>query len=155
MKLNDPYDAIKLLLQNKVRLLLIGVFAVNHYARDSSAAYMTQDCDILLQPDPKNLRKAVDAFYKGKYALQCGGEPLIKPDSLTLRRIIEHRALIRAAKPRRMTIDLVLEAKGFSFEQWHRRRKTFTRRMPLGTTTVPQPGTARARSATRSESPSR
>lgn len=118
-------NVLKRLVRDKADFVLIGVFAINHYAPDPSYAYLTQDCDILIRPDIATIRKAVRALQAEKYKLQAGGEPLPDPDDWMLARVLERRAMIRATKPGSMVIDIVLEAKGFRFPQWRKERRFF------------------------------
>ncbi len=117
--------ALDRLARAKVDFLLIGVHAINHYAPDASAAYATQDCDILLRPDSGNLAKALRALGAAGYRLEAGGEPLPPADPLLIRRLLERRALVTARKPGSLPIDLALEAAGLPYAGCARRRRMF------------------------------
>lgn len=110
----------------RVDYVMIGVLAVNHYAKDPSSVYSTLDCDLLLRPDPANLFRALKALLRGGCDLTVDGEPLGNPDPLLCRRIIERRGTVTALKPGEMPIDIVLEIKGAEFANLKRRRHVFS-----------------------------
>lgn len=109
----------------RVRHVLVGAMAVMHYASDQGEAIVTDDADILLEPAPRVLAAAIRILEKNKYALTSGGEPLGKPDALTRRRIVEHRATIRAHQDHQLGIDLMLDAPPFPFSRWWAKRRLF------------------------------
>lgn len=105
---------------------MIGVMAVNHYAKDPSSVYSTLDCDILLRRDPENLRRALKALLQDGRSLVAMGEPLGKPDLFICRRIVEHHGMVTAVKPGEMPIDVVLEIKGADFADLKKRLRVFS-----------------------------
>lgn len=109
----------------KVDFLLVGALALDHFLPEAGSAYSTGDCDVLLRPTPENLRRALSALSGMRYQFSANGEPLERPDSLTLRRIIEFHATLQAHHPTSVPIDLMLDAKGFSFEEWWSSRTSF------------------------------
>lgn len=104
---------------------MIGVLAINHYAKDPAAVYSTLDCDLLLPPDPSNLLRALKALVRAGCGLMAAGGPLGKLDLELCRRVVERRAAVTALKPGEMPIDLVLEIKGADFAGLKRRRRVF------------------------------
>lgn len=110
----------------RVDYVMIGVMAINHYAKDPSAVYSTLDCDILLRRDPANLLRALRALLQDGRDLRVLGEPLGKIDSLICRRIVERHGLVTAEKTGEMPIDVVLEIKGAEFPDLKKRRRVFT-----------------------------
>lgn len=110
----------------RVDYVMIGVLAVNHYAKDPSSVYSTLDCDLLLRPDPGNLFRALKALRRGGCDLTVDGEPLGGANLLLCRRIVERGGTVTALKPGEMPIDIVLEVKGADFASLKRRRRLFT-----------------------------
>ena len=117
-------EALAGLSRAKVDYLLIGVLAINHYAKDPGSIYSTLDCDVLLRPDPSHVSRALRVLGGLGYSFKSGREPLL-PDPLTVSRLVQNRAMIRAEKEGSLPLDLVLEARGFSFEDFYRRRRMF------------------------------
>lgn len=109
----------------RVPYLLMGVLAIGHYALESGEAYLTDDCDILIRPRPRDLSRVLDALTAERYALSCGGESLPWPDRLIARRLVEHRAVVRAKKRDCLGIDIMLVAAGASFAELWKRREIF------------------------------
>ena len=105
---------------------MIGVMAVNHYAKDPSSIYSTLDCDILLRRDPTNLQRALQALLQDGRNLMALGEPLGKPDRFICRRIVECGGMVTAVKPGEMPIDIVLGIEGMRFSVLKKRRRIFT-----------------------------
>lgn len=104
---------------------MVGAMALNHFAAEMAAAYSTSDCDILLRPTPANLRRALREMRRAGYKLRVNDEPLIGLDDLILRRLLERRITVRAENTRGLPLDLLLDAKGFSFESWWSGRTSF------------------------------
>ncbi len=50
-------DALVALSRSSVDFV-VGVYGINFFARDPSAAFMTLDLDVLLRPEPANLHAA-------------------------------------------------------------------------------------------------
>lgn len=105
--------------------MLIGALALDHFAPETAAVYATLDCDILLRPTIANVRKAYRTLLREKYALSVGGEPLGKADELALRRILENKIAARAERADSLPIDMLIEAKGFGFQEWWAGRTYF------------------------------
>ncbi len=118
-------EALRGLNRARVDYLLIGLSAINHYAKDEHLVYFTADCDLLLRPTSRNLARAIRAVVAAGYAAEAGGEPLGPVDELICRRIIERRGLVQAKSPGDMPIDLVLETGGGSFADFRGRRRVF------------------------------
>lgn len=109
----------------KVDFLLVGAMALNHFAAETAGAYSTGDCDILLRPTPGNLRRALREMIRAGYELRVNDEPLVGSDDLVLRRLLESNAAIRAESAQGLPLDLLTNAKGFSFDEWWAGRTSF------------------------------
>ena len=118
-------QALTALIRAKVDFMLIGALALDHFALETAAVYATLDCDILLRPTLPNVRKAYRTLLRQKYALSVGDEPLIGPDELVLRRILEYKITARAERADSLPIDMLVEAKGFVFQEWWTDRTHF------------------------------
>lgn len=125
MNLPAHVRVLRRMARRRTDFVLIGVFAINHYAPDPSFAYATQDCDILVRPEPGNLSKALACLVQEGYELFAGSEPLPPPDSLTLRRLTELRAVVRGRKEGSLAVDVVLEAGAISYARWRRGSRVF------------------------------
>jgi hypothetical protein len=109
----------------RVDFLMVGAMALNNFAPEISATYSTGDCDILLRPTQSNWRRALCELERAGYRLSVNDEPLIRPDALILRRLLEARVTVRAEKEGGLPLDLLVEAKGFAFADWWKRRTRF------------------------------
>lgn len=111
--------------RSRVPFVLVGAMAALHYAEEGSNALMTFDADILVRPTARALGAALKALGANGYAPTAGGEPLGPVDPLLLKRMVEHKAVVRAKHPKGLAIDLMLEARPFPFETWFAKRRLF------------------------------
>lgn len=111
---------------HRIKYLLIGVSGVNVYVKDPARAFFTQDCDILVEPKPYNILKALRILQKMRYEIFASRElqPII--DLWLARKIILHRAVVTARKKNEIPIDIVTSGSGFSFKEWDKNKKFFT-----------------------------
>ncbi|MBI5596594.1 MAG: hypothetical protein HY928_10940 [Elusimicrobia bacterium] len=109
----------------RVDYLLIGVMGLNHYAENAGEVFHTEDVDALLAPKTSNLLKACTALARAGYELTSNGEPLGTVGAFLARRILERRAVVRGAHSHGMGVDLVLEARPFTYTAWKRGRRKF------------------------------
>lgn len=130
----NPYlSAIRKFRQKRVRFVLVGVFGINHYAPAPASAYSTLDCDILAEPTPENLLKALKALESNGYVLESNGEPLGKPDAWLAGRIIRAKAAVTAIKDKSAQIDILTGVAGYSFAKLYAEKRLFR----AGGTSVP------------------
>jgi hypothetical protein len=104
---------------------LVGALAVGHYSPELSQTYSTYDCDVLVRPDLAHLRKAVRTLARCGFQLSAGDEPLVKPDALVFKRLLEFRTTVCGERPDALSVELLFEAKGFSFAEWWKTRREF------------------------------
>lgn len=105
--------------------LLVGALALGHYAPDAASFYVTADCDLLIRATAANLRKVLRVLVRCGYSLTAGGEPLVRIDSLVLKRLLERRIAVRSDSATGMPIDVLVDAIGYPYSQWRRTRKVF------------------------------
>lgn len=123
-----PSDPVLVLVKafhaHGVRFVGIGVWSANLYGHDTGMLFGTEDCDLLLPPDPENEREAWLAARSAGFALEALGEPLGDPlDSVLAERVVERRALVSAVSPDRFRVDLSLVMSGYTFDEvWAARR---------------------------------
>lgn len=125
MTLPPHLRALLRLKRARVDFLMVGAMALNNFAPEISSTYSTGDCDILLRPTLTNLRRALRELGAADYRLWVNDEPLIRPDALILRRLLEARVTVRAEKEGGLPIDLLVAAKGFAFADWWKHRVRF------------------------------
>lgn len=111
--------------KGKAEYVAIGLMAINHYAEGASQVFHTEDLDVLLPPRPAPLRRACAALAAAGYELSSNGEPLGPVDAFLAKRIVDRRAVVRARHEHGLGVDLVLEARPFTFAQWRRRSRVF------------------------------
>lgn len=105
--------------------LLVGALALGHYAPDAASFYVTADCDLLVRPTVANLRNVLRVLARCGYSLTAGDEPLVRVDSLILKRLLERRITVRSDSAAGMPIDILVDAIGYTYAQWRRARKVF------------------------------
>jgi hypothetical protein len=109
-----------------VQYVTIGVAGANYWARSGHTVFTTEDFDLFLPLDPRNLQAAWQAAEDVGLDLFVGDDPLDRPRDLFLaERIVERRALVRASDGEGLDVDLTLVMAGFDFEPVFARRRTF------------------------------
>lgn len=127
MAFANPYEVtLKKLSKAGVRYVMIGVSAINFYADEPEHMFSTQDCDVLVKPDPKNLLSALRTLKKEGYDLESNREPLVGVDLWLAGKIIEHSAVITARRKEGLHIDIVLDGGKIPYAEWNRRKRVFT-----------------------------
>lgn len=125
MTLPPHLSFLAALAKEKVDYLLIGMMGLNHYAQRPGEVFHTEDVDVLIGPSAAGLRRACAALVRVGYELESNGEPLGPVDALLARRIVEHRAVITGRHEHGLGVDLVLEARPYSFAQWRASARKF------------------------------
>jgi len=125
MTLPGHLAALAKLRAARVDFLMVGAGALDHFVPEAASVYVTADCDLLLRPTTANLAKALRVLLACGYELSAGGEPLPDVDALVLSRLHERRIAVRAEKAESLPLDLLLEAKGYTFAQWWKGRVWF------------------------------
>ena len=121
----NPYESIlKKLNKAKVNYVLIGVSGINYYVNDPGDLFSTQDCDVLVKPEPKNLLSALKAMESGSFKLETNHEPVGTVDLWLAKRVIEQAATINARKEG-LRIDIVCNAGKIPFKDWFRTKRHF------------------------------
>jgi hypothetical protein len=110
-----------------VEFILVGVGGINFYARDGAHAFATLDLDLLLAPEPGNLRRALEALSAGGFSFETGGEPFLdRNDETILARIVAVGGRITALHEDGAQLDLMLSVQGFSYSELAVDARTFT-----------------------------
>ncbi|TPW20895.1 MAG: hypothetical protein FD126_1236 [Elusimicrobia bacterium] len=108
-----------------VDYLLIGMMGLNHYAERPGDVFHTEDVDVLIAPRADGLRRACAALTRAGYELESNGEALGTVDAFLARRIVERRAVITGRHEHGLGVDIVLEARPYTFAQWRRFARRF------------------------------
>lgn len=110
--------------QADVRFIVIGVWGANYYAHGGTVLFSTQDRDLFLPLDVRNLLTAWKLCAAQELSLWAGPEPLDVPrDSGLAESVMARRATTRASDGRGLDVDLSLVMAGFDFETaWAARR---------------------------------
>ena len=89
---------------------------INFYARDGAHAFATLDLDLLLAPEPGNLRCALEALSTDGFSFETGGEPFLdKDDEKVLERIVALGGRVTALHEEGALLDLMFSVRGFSY----------------------------------------
>lgn len=108
---------VRALTEHGVRFVMIGVGAANLYARTGAEVFSTNDRDLFLPLDARNLLQAWQLSVEAGCDLWTGDEPLGKPLDLPLAEaVVSRRALTTATHSDGLTVDLTLTMAGFDFE---------------------------------------
>ena len=110
-----------------VEFVLVGVGGINFYARDGAHAFATLDLDLLLAPEPDNLRCALETLSAAGFSFETGGEPFCdRNDQTILERIVALGGCITALHEDGAQLDLMLSVRGFSYSDLAVDARTFT-----------------------------
>ena len=125
MPVLNPYESVlKRFNKSKVNYVLIGVSGINYYVNDPGDLFSTQDCDVLVKPEPKNLFLALKALESGGFKLEVNHEPIGTVDLWLTKRMIEQAATINAMKEG-LRIDIVCSAGKIPYKDWFRTKRHF------------------------------
>mgnify|MGYP003309012214 CR=1 FL=1 len=108
-------DVARQLSQAGVTYIVIGVGGANFHTLNPSDTFETNDLDLLLPLDSRNLARAGDACDKRGFHVEAD-EP---------RRVVAERCTTRAARPIELAVDLTLEVAAFEFDELWAERRTF------------------------------
>ena len=114
------------LLDLRVRYLLIGVSGANLHAHSAGVVFTTQDRDLFLPLDARNLLLAWQACESCGLELSSAKEPLERPRDVALaERVVQHSACTNATDGGELQVDLTLVMAGFRFDEVWRERVTY------------------------------
>ncbi|MEX2208211.1 MAG: hypothetical protein WEF50_18465 [Myxococcota bacterium] len=101
-----------------VEFVLVGVGAINFYARDPAHAFATLDVDVLLAPRVANLRLALRTLAALDFRFESGGEPFLDVgDEAILATIVGRGATLCARHPSSAQLDLMVAITGFTYAE--------------------------------------
>ena len=110
-------EAISSLAAARVDFIIVGVAGVNFFARNAAAVVETQDLDLLLRPDPANLRAALSALRARGFHFRAGDEPFLDHgDDEILRSVVTRGATLSAEDDSGTWVDLMLSGAGLSWD---------------------------------------
>ena len=120
--MSSPIDPLELALlslaSHGVDAIVVGMTAINFYAKDPSEAYQTLDIDFLLRPDAKTLKVALTSLRDAGFSFETGGEPFIDVENDTaLTNVVAYGSTLRCVFEGELMADLMLSIKGFSYEE--------------------------------------
>ena len=131
----NPYESVlRRLNKTKVNYVLIGVSGINYYVNDPGDLFSTQDCDVLIKPEPKNLLLALKALESDGFKLETNREPIGPVDLWLAKRMVEQAATINARKEG-LRIDIVCSAGKIPYKDWFKTKRNFhigKMRIPVG-----------------------
>ncbi|MEW6074473.1 MAG: hypothetical protein AB1726_17995 [Planctomycetota bacterium] len=119
-------ELARALIDLRVCYLLIGVSGANLHAHHAGVVFTTQDRDVFLPPDARNLWRAWQACESCSLELSSAGRPLDQPRDLALaERVVQRLASTSATDRRGLQVDLTLLMAGFTFDEVWRERVAF------------------------------
>ena len=114
------------LISRGVRFVVIGVAGANYFSTGGGTLFTTEDRDLFLPPDSKNLLRAWEAGEAAGLSLWSGNEHLDTPhDQFVADAVVARRALVRASDSAGLQVDFTLVMGGFDFETVWNERRTF------------------------------
>jgi hypothetical protein len=114
---SPPLGALVALSQAGIPFCVVGVTGINFYASDASQVVRTEDVDVLLAPRVEALRGALEALGSAGFSFRAGGEPFVDvSDDAVLWRVLERGGTITAEDAAGARLDLMLSARGLSFD---------------------------------------
>lgn len=122
----DPYlRVIARLNQQKLNYLIIGVSGINYYARDARQVIMTADYDIFLQPELKNVLRAMKVMRSLGYEISVNDRLLKNISSAFIQEIVKKRKTLFCENPQHNLVEFCLEVSGYTFEELKRNSRLF------------------------------
>lgn len=97
-----------------VRYVIVGGFGAELHFLHEAGAITTQDMDLLLPLDARQVELALTALCAAGFLLSAGGEPVI-PDEVIAQGIVRQRATVRATRGLE-AIDVMTQAQELDFE---------------------------------------
>ena len=97
-----------------VDYVVVGMSAINYYARSAMETFGTQDFDLFLRPAMLNAAKALDILSGLGYELSANGKKVIRKD---IKEIVRQKRTILAVNPEGVTFELLFAVSGFAFGQ--------------------------------------
>ncbi|MBI4711061.1 MAG: hypothetical protein HY767_01150, partial [Candidatus Omnitrophica bacterium] len=111
----DPWATfIECLNRSGVDYVVVGMSAINYYARSAMETFGTQGYDLFLRPAIANAAKAFDILSDLGYEMVAGSK---KASKNNLKNILKQRQTILAVNPEGITFELLFAVSGFAFEQ--------------------------------------
>lgn len=97
-----------------VDYVVIGMSAINYYARSAMETFGTQDYDLFLRPVVSNAAKAMGILRGLGYELVVDGKKASESD---IKGIVKEKRTILAVNPQGVTFELLFAVSGFAFGQ--------------------------------------
>ncbi|MFH0984150.1 MAG: helix-turn-helix domain-containing protein [Candidatus Omnitrophota bacterium] len=111
----DPWETLFECFNRKgVDYVVIGMSAINYYARSAMETFGTQDYDLFLRPAIANAVKAFEILCDLGYEMVAHGKVVSKND---LKGILKKKRTVLAVNPEGVTFELLFSVSGFVFEQ--------------------------------------
>jgi predicted nucleotidyltransferase len=111
----DPYSEVIADFNFKgVGYVIIGMSGINYYASKAQETFATQDFDVFLKPTIENVKKAVTVLQGMGYSVNTAGGAV---DAGNIKNIVGFKRTILAVDHHGITIELLLEISGYTFNQ--------------------------------------
>lgn len=124
--MHDPYlQVLSIFNKKKVDYLLIGVSAINYYAKSTMNIIMTADYDIFVKPEKKNVAKALKVMSLLDYTMQTDNFTINKINDRTVGKIVDKRKTVICENVYHNLIEICLDVSGFTFEELCKNVKIF------------------------------
>lgn len=121
---DDPYLAvIQKFNQKGVHYVVVGMSAINFYARNTREAFGTMDYDFFVEPTLENVAKAMSVLKDLKFNFGTTDGPF---QSNQFKEFVRNRRTLIATTPDGLMIELLLEISGYPFSELAKDAATFT-----------------------------
>jgi len=119
----DPYaEILEEFNKRGTRYVVIGMSGINYYASSASEIFSTQDFDILIKPTTTNVEKAILGIKKLGYNLRDAEKEVDESD---VGDIVRSKSTIICVNEYYITVELILNVSGFTFDQMELDSRTF------------------------------
>ena len=120
----DPYRAVVQSFNRiGVRYVVVGMAAINYYARKAAETFATLDYDIFIEPTLKNVEQAIRGLKRLGFTIGTATGPL---QTRALHSIVRQKRTLVATTTEGLTIELLLAVSGFLFAELAEDAATFT-----------------------------
>ena len=116
---DNPYlDTLQALVRRQIPFILVGVGAINFYAKTPASIVATQALDILVPDDPPSLRDALAELAASGFELSVAGEPFLDvADDVVLAAVLRAGAASHAQSASGAELDVTARIAGYSFQE--------------------------------------
>lgn len=122
----DPYlKVLREFHHRGVHYALIGVSAINYYAKSPLQILLTGDFDIFVEPSSENVWRAAQVLWNQDFTLSARGKPIHKRSRRKIEEAVRSLTTLQGKSPDHHIVELSLNVSGFTFQDIQKDVVTF------------------------------